>query len=89
MLLMLQTSWHVPCAVTLLLQLQLYSTNVCIHWRLSQLLMLLLLPALLLQNPPVDDADFAGRMSNSLMTWVHCWSSDADLDQLDKGEISS
>jgi hypothetical protein len=44
-----------------------------------------LLLLLLLQNPPVADADFAERMSTSLMTWVHCWSSDADLDQLNRG----
>jgi hypothetical protein len=47
------------------------------------LLLLLLLP---LQNPPVADADFAERMSTNLMTWVHCWSSEADLDQLNRGK---
>jgi hypothetical protein len=34
-----------------------------------------------------DDAvssDYAHTMSNNLMTWVHCWNSDADLDQLDR-----
>ncbi|WIA21418.1 hypothetical protein OEZ85_000632 [Tetradesmus obliquus] len=36
------------------------------------------------QNPPVADAEFAERMSSSLKTWVQCWSSDADLDQLNK-----
>jgi hypothetical protein len=56
---------------------------------LLPLLLLLLLLRLLLQSPSVDDADFAGRMSNSLMTWVHCWSSDTDLDQLNKGELST
>eukprot|EP00879_Flechtneria_rotunda_P002560 GHRR01002759.1.p1 GENE.GHRR01002759.1~~GHRR01002759.1.p1 ORF type:complete len:340 (+),score=136.86 GHRR01002759.1:341-1360(+) len=30
----------------------------------------------------VDDPDFAAKQKNNLMTWVHCWSSDADLDQL-------
>jgi hypothetical protein len=55
----------------------------------DEIISCLLVLLLLLQNPPVDDADFAGRMSNSLMTWVHCWSSDAHLDQLDKGELST
>eukprot|EP00775_Hariotina_reticulata_P007414 gene7414-7623_t len=32
---------------------------------------------------PIDEPDFAGRMRNSLMTWVHCWSSDTDVEQLD------
>jgi hypothetical protein len=35
---------------------------------------------------PIDEPDLAGRMRNNLMTWVHCWSSDTDLEQLDNGK---
>lgn len=43
-------------------------------------------PARTLQ-PSSADADLAGAMRNSLMTWVQCWSSEgADLEQLNKGE---
>lgn len=31
-----------------------------------------------------SSSDYAHMMSNNLMAWVHCWNSEADLDQLDK-----
>lgn len=37
------------------------------------------------QGQPAD-AGFAQKMSTNLMTWVHCWNSEADLDQLDRGK---